>query len=129
VFGASAASLCLLDAASDELVYIAAWGAGAREIAGTRLPSRTGIAGAVVRSGVGEAVADCRTDARFAASLAAGTGYVPHTMLVVPLMRDEHAIGALTMLDRRDGRPYARDDIEPGVLFAELAARLLDALT
>ena len=28
---------------------------------------------------------DCRNDPRFAAQIAAGTGYVPNTMLVVPL--------------------------------------------
>jgi signal transduction protein with GAF and PtsI domain len=126
VFGAAAASICLTDETTGELVYQSAWGAGAREIVGVRLPPGTGIAGQVVGSGVAEAVPDCRTDPRFAARIAAGTGYVPYTMLLVPLQRAGRPIGALTILDRRDGRAYRNDDLEPAGLFADLAVKALD---
>jgi hypothetical protein len=126
VFGAAAASICLVDETTGELVYQSAWGAGAREIVGVRLPPRTGIAGQVVATGVAEAVPDCRTDPRFAARIAAGTGYVPYTMLLVPLQRAGRPIGALTILDRRDGRAYRNDDLEPAGLFADLAVKALD---
>ncbi|MBV9941968.1 MAG: protein kinase [Solirubrobacterales bacterium] len=126
VFGAAAASICLVDKTTGELVYQSAWGAGAREIVGVRLPPGTGIAGQVVHSGVAEAVPDCRTDPRFAARIAQGTGYVPHTMLVVPLQRGGRAIGALSILDRRDGSAYRGDDLEPAGLFADLAVKALD---
>src|SRR3981081_1887489 len=94
VFGAAAASIALTDQTTGELVYQSAWGAGAREIVGGRLAPRAG------RSG--KAVPECRKDRRFAASIAAGTGYVPYTMLVVPLVRGSSVIGALSILDRRD---------------------------
>jgi eukaryotic-like serine/threonine-protein kinase len=126
VFGAAAASICLLDETTGELVYQSAWGAGAREIVGVRLPAGTGIAGKVVSSRAGEAVPDCRSDGRFAARIAAGTGYVPYTMLVVPLQRAGGAIGALSILDRRDGRSYREDDLEPAMLFGDLAVKALD---
>ena len=115
-----------IDQTTGELVYQSAWGAGAREIVGVRLPSGTGVAGAVVGSGVGEAIPDCRSDPRWAARIAAGTGYVPYTMLIVPLERGGQSIGALTILDRRDGRPYREDDLEPAALFADLAVKALD---
>jgi hypothetical protein len=127
VFGAAAASVCLTDETTGELVFQSAWGAGAREIVGVRLPPGAGIAGTVVETAVGTAVPDCRTDPRFAASIAAGTGYVPYTMLVVPLRRGTHAIGALSILDRRDGGSYREDDIEPAGLFANLAVKAIDA--
>ncbi len=126
VFGAAAASLCLMDETTDELVYQSAWGAGAREIVGVRLPPRAGIAGTVVASGVGEAIPQCAVDPRFAAGIATGTGYVPNTMLVVPLRRRGRPIGALSILDRRDGGSYRRDDVEPAELFADLAVKALD---
>lgn len=126
VFGAAASSVCLIDITTRELVYQSAWGAGAREIVGVRLPPRTGIAGRVVASGAGEAIADCRADPRFAAAIAAGTGYVPHTMLVVPLLRGTRAIGALSVLDRRDGRNYHSDDVDRAGLFAEVVVKALD---
>jgi hypothetical protein len=126
VFGAAAASIALADRVTDEIVYQAAWGAGAREIVGVRLPPGTGIAGSVIARGEADAVKDCRTDERFAAQIAAGTGYVPYTMLVVPLKRGEQAIGALSILDRRDGQNYGADDMERAALFAELAITALD---
>jgi hypothetical protein len=126
VFGAAAASLCLIDETTGELVYQSAWGAGAREIVGVRLPPRAGIAGMVVEAEAGEAIPDCTVDPRFAATIASGTGYVPYTMLVVPLRRGDRAIGALSILDRRDGRSYQQDDIGPATLFADLAVKALD---
>jgi len=125
VFGAAAASICLVDKTTGELVYQSAWGAGAREIVGVRLSPGAGIAGQVVSSGVAEAVPDCRTDPRFAVRIAEGTGYVPYTMLVVPLQRGGRPIGALSILDRRDGHAYRGDDLEAAGLFAHLAVKAL----
>jgi eukaryotic-like serine/threonine-protein kinase len=125
VFDAAASSICLIDETTGELVYQSAWGAGAREIVGVRLPKGVGIAGGVVESGVGEAIPECRADQRWAESIAQGTGYVPYTMLVVPLKRQGEAIGALTVLDRRDGASYRQDEIERAGLFADLAVKAL----
>jgi hypothetical protein len=125
VFDAAAASIALVDRTTDELVYQAAWGAGAREIVGVRMEPGKGIGGSVVASGEGTAVA-CREDPRFAAQVAAGTGYVPYTMAVVPLRRDGEAIGVLSVLDRRDGSFFRPEDLDRAGLFAELAVTALD---
>jgi serine/threonine protein kinase len=125
VFESAAASIALTDVTTGELVYQSAWGAGAREIVGVRLPPGMGIGGSVVEQGEGTAV-DCRNDPRFAAQIAAGTGYVPYTMLVVPLRRAERAIGVLSILDRRDGGFFGPEDIDRAALFADLAVTALD---
>ena len=125
VFDAAAASIALVDRTTDELVYQAAWGAGAREIVGVRMAPGTGIGGSVVGSGEGSAVA-CREDPRFAAQVAAGTGYVPYTMVVVPLRRESETIGVLSILDRRDGGFFGPEDVDRAGLFAELAVTALD---
>jgi putative methionine-R-sulfoxide reductase with GAF domain len=125
VFEAAACSIALVDPVTNELVYQASWGAGAKEIVGVRLPPGKGLAGSVVQSGEALAVPDCRNDARFQAQIAAGTGYVPYTMLVLPLHAGERTIGALSVLDRRDGNPYTADDIPRGTLFAELTVTAL----
>jgi putative methionine-R-sulfoxide reductase with GAF domain len=125
VFDAAAASIALSEG-SGELVYQAAWGDGAREIVGVRLERGQGIAGSVVAGGEALVVAECRSDPRFAARVAAGTGYVPNTMVVVPLLRDGHAIGALSILDRRDGNAYTPADVTRAALFAELALQVLE---
>ena len=127
VFEAAASSIALRDEATGELVFEAAWGAGADEIVGVRLSAGAGIAGAAVAGGEGLAVAACRTDPRFEAQIAAGTGYVPHTMLVVPLKHGDVVMGALSILDRRDGRPYGAADVPRAALFADLTVAVLDA--
>jgi eukaryotic-like serine/threonine-protein kinase len=127
VFDAAASSVALLDAATGELIYQAAWGAGAQEIVGVRLEPGAGLAGAAAASGEGIAVEHCRSDPRFAAQIAAGTGYVPNTMLIVPLSRDGKTLGALSVLDRRDGGAYTAADVPRAQLFADLAVTALPA--
>jgi hypothetical protein len=126
MFDAAACSIALVDPKTQELVYEAAWGAGASEVVGMRLPPGVGIAGAVVASGEGVFVPECRKDPRFARQVAAGTGYVPYTMVTAPLMREGKPIGVLAVLDKRDGGPYLREDLQKAMLFADLAVVALD---
>ena len=58
---------------------------------------------------------------RFAVQIATGTGYVPNTMLVLPLERGGEAIGVLSLLDRRDGGAYGPEDVVRANLFSDLA--------
>jgi hypothetical protein len=125
VFEAAACSVALVDPVTEELVYQASWGAGAKEIVGVRLPPGKGLAGAVIQSADPLAIPDCRNDPRFQAQIAAGTGYVPYTMLLIPLMQGNRAVGVLSVLDRRDGEPYTSADIPRGTLFAELTVTAL----
>ena len=120
VFDAAAASLALADPRGG-LRSEAAWGAGAAEIVGVRLPPGAGIAGAVAQRGEGLASPDCRSDPRFAADVAEGTGYVPVTMLAVPLLRGGTAAGVLSVLDRRDGRRFGPADLDRAAAFGDLA--------
>ena len=77
-------------------------------------------------SGEGTFVPECRKDPRWARQVAAGTGYVPYTMAVAPLIREGSPIGCLSILDRRDGGPYLREDLVKVALFADLAVVALD---
>ena len=74
-----------------------------------------------MREGEAEAASDCRADARFAARVAEGTGYVPYTMLVVGLRRGGRTIGVLSVLDRRDGGAFGAGDVSRGEAFVDLA--------
>src|SRR3954463_8712345 len=125
VFEAAACSIALVDPVTKELVYQASWGAGAKEIVGVRLPPGKGLAGSVVETGQPLAVPDCRTDSRFQAQIAAGTGYGPHTMLVVPLIQGGETLGVVSLLDQRSGEPYTVDYIPRAQLFAELTVATL----
>jgi hypothetical protein len=126
MFEAAACSIALVEPSSGDLVYEAAWGAGAAEVVGLRLPPGAGLSGSVVASGEGVAVPECRKDPRWKPQVAAKTGYVPYTMLVTPLIKDGTPIGALSLLDRRDGGPYRHEDLARAALFADLAVVALD---
>jgi hypothetical protein len=127
VFDAASASIALCDQRTGATRYQAAWGAGAKEIVGTTLEPGEGIAGAAITTGQAQVVADCGADPRFAKDVAGDTGYVPNTMLVVPLLSHGAAIGALSLLDRRDGRRYGPEHIGRAQLFADLAVLALDS--
>jgi hypothetical protein len=125
VFDAPAASVAVHDPETDELVYVASWGAGASEVVGMRLAPGIGLAGSVMNSGRGEAIPNTRADERFAERIAAGTGYVPYTMLLVPLISGGKSFGVLSILDRRDGRPFTGADLEHANALASFAAAAL----
>jgi GAF domain-containing protein len=117
--GAAACSVALLD--GEELVFRAAAGAGAAEVIGLRLPVGRGIAGWTVASGQAIAVADVNADRRFDREAAVSTGYVPTTILAVPVEDDEGPIGVLEVLDRQ---PETRE-MEIAALAAEQVARVI----
>ena len=91
-----------------------------------RVPAGRGIVGAAVTSGVPEAVPSCANDPRFARNVAGEIGYMPISMLVVPLLRDDRCVGALQIVDRRDGGVYSAADLPRAVIFGELAAAALE---
>ena len=125
VFDAAAASIALVDHTTGELVYRSSWGVLAEETVGIRLAPGQGLAGAAVAALEPVVVPDCRADERFASQVAAGIGYVPNTMLVVPLQRAGAAVGALSILDRRDGEALGQADVARAGLFAELVLAAL----
>ena len=99
-FGAAACSITLLDEMTDELVFTAVAGEGADTIVGDRFPADVGISGWVLTSQQPLAVHEVEADPRFAADVAAQTGYVPKALMAAPLFRGERALGVFSVLDR-----------------------------
>ncbi len=99
--GAAACSLALLE--GDDLVFVAASGAGADEVVGLRIPVGRGIAGWAVVSGETVAVADVTADQRWDRETAERTGYVPRSILATPVDDGEATTGVLEVLDRTAG--------------------------
>ena len=69
----------------DHLRYVAASGAGAESIVGTELGLADGLAGFVAASGQAMVIDQPANDPRFARDVAERTGYVPDSMLLVPV--------------------------------------------
>lgn len=128
IFGARASSIFLLDVAADELVFEAVAGEGAASLVGQRLPSSTGIAGWVLVTRQPLVLDDLENDPRFARDVAESTGYVPKSLMAVPLLHDEEVIGVLQVLDRPQRDRFSLKEMELLGLFAHQAAIALDLL-
>jgi GAF domain-containing protein len=120
LFDAGAASILLLDHATNELVFEAATGGGS--VLNLRIPAHQGIAGWVVMTGEPIAVSDVRRDPRWARDFAESTGYVPQSIMAVPLLLDEDVEGVLEVLDKRNQGSFGLDDMELLGLFSHPAA-------
>lgn len=125
LFGAAACSLALLSEDDSELLYTTAAGEGADDVTGMRISSSHGIAGWVVQSGQPIAISDLNNDPRFSRGLAEQTGYVPQTILAVPVETPQRLLGVISLLDRDVRRPGAEQDMTLLSLFADQAALAL----
>lgn len=123
-FGAAACSIAAFDEPAGELVYRAASGEGAVEVVGTRLALGVGLAGFAAASGQTLAVDDVTRDPRFAADVAARTGYVPQSILVSPISRRDRVLGVLSVLDR--SWPPGGAALDLAARFAATAAGVLE---
>ncbi len=128
IFRAKAASIFLLDEENDELVFEAVSGEGADTLVGQRFPSSTGVAGWVLVTRQPLVVDDLTSDTRFSREAAQSTGYVPKSLMAVPLLADERALGVLEVLDRPGNRPFSLSEMDLLGLFANQAAVALDLL-
>src|SRR5579884_2139795 len=122
IFHAKAASVFLLDEASDELVFEAVAGEGADTLVGQRFPSSTGVAGWVLVTRQPLVVDDLTKDTRFSREAAEATGYVPRGLMAVPLLAEDKALGVLEVLDRPQTEPFSLREMDLLGLFANQAA-------
>jgi GAF domain-containing protein len=128
LFGAAACSLALLSEDESELVYTTAAGAGADDVTGMRISASQGIAGWVVQSGQPIAVSDLANDSRFSRGVAEQTGYVPESILAVPVASSRRTLGVISLLDRDAQRPGAEQDMTLLAVFADQAALALESV-
>jgi GAF domain-containing protein len=126
IFGASAASILLVNEAEGVLEFKVAYGASNRDLTGTRIPLDQGIAGYVAMTGQPIAVSDVEQDTRFNRDFARSTGYVPRSILATPLMAGERVLGVMEVLDKIDAPSFGMQDMELLGMFAHQAALAID---
>lgn len=122
IIGANAASLFLIDAERQDLVFEVALGEKAEEIKKFRIPLGHGVAGLVALSGQPMAISDTADDDRDAADIAKAVGYHPKNILCVPLFYQDQVIGVLELLDKEGAETFSAGDMEALGLFANQAA-------
>ena len=122
IFGAAAASIALVDERAGELEFRVAFGAGSESVVGMRIPLDQGIAGYVANTGQPIAISNVQNDPRFARDAAERTGYVPRSILAMPLIVEDRVIGVMEVLDKLNAPSFGMQDMELLSLFARQAA-------
>ena len=118
---AEAASIALHDPATNELVFRVAAGERGSGVVGLRIGVDQGVAGYVFSTGQPLALGEAESDPRFGRGAAEQTGYVPRSLIAVPLLDDAGTLGVLEVLDRRDGAPFDLRDLDAAAVFARQA--------
>ena len=126
LFEAEAASIALYDAGVDRLVFVVAAGQQGQGVIGLAVPPAQGLVGYVYATGQAIALSDVEQDKRFGRAFAQSTGYVPRSIVAVPLVDDGGTIGVLEVLDKRDGA-FTLRDVELASVFARQAAVAISA--
>ena len=118
---AEAASIALHDPATNRLVFRVAAGERGAGVVGLEIGADEGVAGYVFQTGQPLALGEASTDPRFGRGAAEQTGYVPRSLIAVPLGDDAGTLGVLEVLDRRDGEPFDLRDLDAAAVFARQA--------
>ena len=112
----------LVDEAAGDLVCEAAIGGSAEQVKAIRVPLGHGIAGGVALSGLPLAVAHASSDPRWAKDIGERVGYVPDSIVCVPLFYEDSVIGSLELLDKEGASSFSAADLHALSLFAHQAA-------
>ncbi len=126
LFRPNAASIALVTAGGDELEFTVAGGAQGTGVVGLRIGASQGIAGYVFQTGEAIAIADPQHDPRFGREVAEQTGFLPDSLLAVPLQTPDRTIGVLEILNSRDGT-FPANALDLASLFARQAAVAIEA--
>jgi GAF domain-containing protein len=126
IFQAAAASILLVNEAEGVLEFKVSTDKDNQKLIGTNFPLDQGIAGYVVMTGQPLAISNVEQDARFNRDFAQSTGYVPHSILAMPLVSGERILGVMEVLDKIDAPSFGMQDMELLGLFARQAALAIE---
>ena len=121
---AEAASLFLLSA--DGTALVCRFSVGPVQFVGQRVVPGQGVIGRAMQTGVCQLVADASADRDFDNSIDAKSGFQTRSLLCTPLASAHGAIGALEVLNKRDGAAFGPAD---ALLLRALAAPVALAIS
>ena len=110
LMGVAAASVVLRDDENEEVWFAAASGEGSDAVLGVRMPLGQGIAGWVAANGEAVIIPDVYADNRFFAEVDQKSGFVTESIVCVPLQTKGHTIGAVEVMNKKDGR-FDQEDL------------------
>ncbi len=100
----------------------AAFNVGTDSIVGFTVALGQGIVGGVARDGESVIVEDTSKDDRFSSTVDEETGFVTRSVICVPLKDEHETIGAVEIINKKDGNLYDKEDLALCEQMASLAA-------
>jgi len=117
-----AASLLLWDANGRALIFTASRTLEAGLIDGMRLPCDQGIAGWVARHRQALRLEDAASDPRYYAGFEERTGFIPRSMLCVPILSKNTLLGVIQVMNKLGGGSFDETELNLAQLLADHAA-------
>ncbi len=109
MLSAEAASILLLDAAGEDLIFAAASGPGADALVGMCMPATAGVAGRVLQERRPALVEDVRREPRYYNRIAALVNMEVRSLLAAPLEHKGNVLGVIEAINKA-GRPFDSHD-------------------
>jgi two-component system, NtrC family, sensor histidine kinase KinB len=102
-FNVEAGSLLLIDELTGDLHFVMTIEGGEENLAGVRVPKGQGVVGAVTENRRPAIVHDAQNDPRFYRKVSEDLGFVTRSILCVPMIAKGRVIGAVELLNKRNG--------------------------
>jgi hypothetical protein len=128
--GCEAGSVFTADLGSLDLSFAAARGPSADRLLalGLKVPMGVGIVGFCAQENVCLAVSDAPADPRFHRAVSDAVGYQTRSLLCAPVAHQGKVLGALEVLNKQGGKPFAEKDLAVLSYLSAQAARFLERL-
>lgn len=121
----AATSVLLRDDLTQEVWFAAASGEGSEAVLGVRMKLGQGLAGWVAAAGQPVMVPDVREDDRFFPDVDKESGFTTQSILCVPLQTKGRTIGAIEVMNKRQG-PFTDEDLRRLTALAAPAATAIE---
>lgn len=105
-----AGSVLLVDPRDRSLYFAAARGSKADALVAQRVPLDVGLAGHCLRTRRSLNIAEPARDPRFARAIAEKIGYLPHSIVCLPIIARRKTFGVLELLDRHDRETFSTEE-------------------
>ena len=123
---AEASSVLELDEEIGDIIFTLARGKKGGFVQTKRLKLGEGIAGSVIQNGKSVIVEDVEKERRFSDRFDKETGFKTRSLICVPLTIREKTIGALQVINKKNGRPFTEEDLDLLTALAQQIAVALD---
>ena len=110
ILACEAGSLFLTDEETGEYVFRVAVGPVGQNLVGMRIAPGKGFVGEAIESGKALIVNDVQNDPRWFKGTDDASGFVTRALMVVPLRYQGRPIGAVEVINKKDGSPFGEED-------------------